>query len=113
MNASSVISRARSILQDDLAPYRFTDAYMLQRFSDAQFNLANIRPDLVATTAFGATTITDVSSVSTASAFDETMRMPLAYLTAEQVYLTEDADAGNLAQAASMRSKFQQAMAGA
>jgi len=109
---SSVLARARAILQDDIEPYRFSDAYLMARYSDAQQQLGLLRPDLLATTTFGATALIDVTVASTAAAFDESLRMPLAYLTCEQVYLTEDSDAGNVRQASQMRQKYEQAMTG-
>ena len=110
MNVSDVITRARRILKDDFAPYRFSDAYMLAAYSDAQRELGRLRPDLLATSSFTVTTLSDVVSTSTASAFDETMREALSYLTCEKVYLTESADDGNLSMASFMRKKFEEAM---
>lgn len=110
MTAAEVLTRVRRILQDDFEPYRFSDAYLLGCLSDAQQELGRLRPDLLVTTTFTITALTDITSISTSLAFDVTMREAIAYLTCEQVYLTEDGDDGNLAMAAAMRQRFETAM---
>jgi hypothetical protein len=110
MTAADVITRIRRILKDDFEPYRFSSSYLLDALSDAQQELGRLRPDLLATTAFALTTLTDLSSTATTLAYGVDMREALAYLTCEQIYLTENADDGNQAMAVVMRRKFEEAM---
>ncbi len=74
------VDEARVLLQDEVSPFRYSDAELLSGLNLAVYESRRLRPDLFIATVLGVPTITTYSTVdSTAVAIDEQYRVAFLY----------------------------------
>jgi hypothetical protein len=94
--ADAIITRVRALLQDEQAPYRYSDAQLFDSINDAQDSMVSLRPDY-----FIAVDFDPVRVVATTTELAAPWRLvyPMTLFVAGYMMLREDefADDGRAA----------------
>lgn len=105
---SDYVREARTLLQDNIATYRYSDAELLSALNIGVLTARKLRPDLF----IGVTTLPYFTAVdSTAFAMDAQYRMSFVYFMAGHAQLRDEEDTQD-ARAAALLGKFTQQMVG-
>ena len=83
--AQHYIDEARRLIQDEVAPYRYSDASMLDALHLGMLELKRLRPEV-----FFGTSIPGTSTVGSTITIDESCQTALVYFLAGHVQLNDD-----------------------
>jgi hypothetical protein len=85
------VDQVRTLLQDQVVPYRYTDAELVTNLNDAVFEARRIRPDLFLKT-FSSLPSYDTSGMSDEVDIDQMYRMSVVYYMTGLAQLRDQED---------------------
>lgn len=102
------LTAARVLLQDQVVPYRYSDAELVEALNEALLESRRLRPDF-----YIGTTVPSysASSLGTAVAIDQQYRVPFMYFIVGRAQLRDDEDTQD-ARAAAFLTKFTSTLVG-
>ena len=95
MVGTDVITRARIMLNDTVATYRFSDTDLLSHLNDGIQACIELRPDLAHNDAGTTDTFADLTAIGGSIGLDDYLRVPLAHYVAYRAFGGDDPDTAN------------------
>lgn len=99
------LTRARTILQDEVEPYRYSDVDLVEALNMALMEVRRLRPEAVASSLNTAFPEYSAGSLATAVEMDVQLRSALVYYICGHVHL-RDSEVEEGSRAASFLNKF-------
>lgn len=96
MTAQDVITLARDEIGDNIEDYRWSDSKMLSALTDACFNLAQDRPDLILKADGTRETVSELSTVYDNLVFGNNEKQALMHFTAYRILSKDSSDDTNM-----------------